>query len=198
MKKSIHPVSPVIRNPQFAKEVFDAASQPRTWLRVAQNLRSSAVAILERENPIAKRFFDELAQMDVNAEFDERRFPRGNFDAAYMLIAFSIENFLKGIIIAKKIISFSTQELPGQLKTHNLNKLHALANPKAQIKPVLLDVLFYMAEWRGRYPFPTSVEGFWPIDEQGIPVAIGYSWPESQNEFLSYCDDLERELNSLI
>jgi hypothetical protein len=81
-------------------------------------LRSSANAILDRENPIATRFFDELRKTSATQEFDESKFPSANFDAAYKLVGFAIENFLKGIAIAKGPATFAGQKLPEKLKTH--------------------------------------------------------------------------------
>jgi hypothetical protein len=202
----IHPNNPTLRNPKFAQEVFDHARQPAAWLRVGCRLRSSADAIFERENPVATRFWDELHRIGLAAaaensppeNFDESKFPFPNFDAAYMLVAFAIENLLKGLAIAKRVAVFSAQELPVNIRTHDLDKLHKLAAAKATISQHVLDSLTYMSEWRARYPFPTSVEKFWPMHDSGAPKAAGFNWPDSHLEFLSYCDGLEGELRALL
>jgi hypothetical protein len=201
----IHPNNPTLRNPAFAKKVFQAAHQPRAWYAVARRLRSSAQAIFERENPVAQRHYDELQRLgtlaaggDTTDEYDEIKYPFPNFDAAHMLIAFAIENLLKGLMVAKGIATFSKQELPKILNTHNLAKLHQLAAPRAVVPMYALDMLSYMAEWRGRYPLPITADGFWPMDDHGVPRVSGYSWPQFQTDFLTYCDSLEAELRALV
>lgn len=111
-----------------------------------------------------------------------------------MLVAFAAENFLKGIIVAKGLAPFPTPELPGILKTHKLQKLHKCAAPMTTVPPYLLDLLTYYSVWRGRYPMPTSIGEFWPIDDQGRPTVAGYSWSTSIPEMALYCDGLEAEL----
>jgi hypothetical protein len=90
-KAEIHPNSPVLRNPRFAQQVFDNARQPIVWLFVSRRLRSSA-----------KIIFDEI--LDVP-----------NFEAGYMLIAYAIENLLKGLMIAKGVARFKGSEFPQPL-----------------------------------------------------------------------------------
>jgi hypothetical protein len=155
----IHPNNPTLRNPKFAKEVFDHARQPEAWFHVGRRLRSSADAIFERENPVAERFWAEAGRISNLAvgnlpleDFDESKFPFPNFDAAYMLVAFAIENVRKGLAIAKGLATFSAQKLPVKIGTHDLYKLHKLVAPKATISQHVLDSLTYMSEWRARYP----------------------------------------------
>ena len=93
----VHPNNPTLRNPKFAKEVFDNARRPRAWLIVSRRLRHSAEAILDRETPIAERFSARLRQITDGEEVDQANFPFPNFDAAHMLLGFAIENLLKGL-----------------------------------------------------------------------------------------------------
>lgn len=147
----IHPNNPTLSNPKFAKEVFDHARHPAAWLHVGRRLRSSADAIFERENPVATRFWSELHRMTAAAgnspseDLDESKFPWPNFEGAYMLIAFAIENLLKGLAIAKGLATFSAQKLPVNIATHDLQKLHKLVAPKATISQHVLDSLTYMS-----------------------------------------------------
>jgi hypothetical protein len=156
----IHPNNPTLHNPKFAKEVFDHARQPAAWFRVARRLRSSADAVFERENPVAERFWTELRRGDarlsnlaVEQDFDEQKYPFPNFNAAYMLVAFAIENLLKGLAIAKGLVTFSDQKLPKELVTHDLDKLHKLVAPKATISQDVLDSLTYVGV-AGSLPAP--------------------------------------------
>jgi hypothetical protein len=197
MAKTIHPNNPVLRNPKFAKEVFDASRHPLAWLIVSRRLRHSADAILARETPVGQRFWAELKRITEPKDFDEAKFPAPNFDAAHLLIGFAIENSLKGLMVAKGIATFSAQELPKILKGHDLKKLHDKAKPTKTIAPHLLDALTYMIEWRARYPLPTSIEKFWPMDDKGNPTDGGFA-SDSNQELLAYCDGLDAELRSFL
>ena len=194
----IHANNPVFRNPKFAKEVFDGASRPLAWLIVSRRLRHSANAIFERENPVAQRFWAELHRINAPGTFDETKFPRPNFDAAYMLTAFAIENLLKGLMLAKGVATFSAQELPTVLQGHDLRRFHGRAKPAATISPHLLDALTYMSEWRARYPLPLKLADFWPMDDRGNPKGGGFSFPKTQDEFSAYCEALDAELKGLL
>jgi hypothetical protein len=63
-------------------------------MHVAGRLRASADAIFEQERPVAARHWDELRRIGRLAaegnsppeDYDEKKFPWPNFDAAFMLI----------------------------------------------------------------------------------------------------------------
>ena len=193
----IHANNPVVRNPPFATQVFDAARRPVAWLVVSRRLRQSADAIFDRENPIARRFYNELRRDP--AKFDREKFPWPNFDAAYMLIAFAIENLLKGLLVAKGVVTFTAQKIPAALKGHDLRTLHGRAKTAATINPAILESLTYMSEWRARYPFPTEIERFWPMRDDGtFKTGGGFIFPQSHHEFLAYCEALDAELRGYL
>ena len=204
MPRKLHPHHPTMRNPEFAKKVFDFASEPRSWLSMARNLRHSADAIFERENRVAQRFMDEIRRLDTLGdtekpeEWDEAAFPHPNFAAALMLVAFAIENLLKGLVVAKGLAPFTGQRLPRPLQTHELYRLHNLASPTATISRDTLEFLSNISMWRGRYPLPVSIEQFWRMDDKGQPMGMGYSPTKIQTEFSAYCDGLEAELRGLL
>ncbi|HEX3864224.1 MAG TPA: hypothetical protein VHY35_21285 [Stellaceae bacterium] len=195
----MHPNNPANQNPQFAAEVFDAAIRPHSWLRTARRLRSSADAIFKKEDPIARKFWAAAWHATkTGKQFNEMRYPFPNFDAAYMLIAFSIENLLKGLLIAKKLVTFdSKNSIPSNLRTHDLEKLERLASPIARLDKHSLYSLTYMSEWRGRYPMPTKVDKFWPMHDDGKMKTPGLV-PEDHAKIFSYCDQLESELTRLL
>jgi hypothetical protein len=128
--------------------VFDGSRQPLSWLFVSRQLRQSARPIFQQENLVAKRYFDELQRLSLSdgtgeeGTFDETKFPPApNFYAAYMLIAYAIENLLKGLMLAKGIAKFSGQDFPKELITHDLRRLHGRAKPIAPVPLHLLDAL---------------------------------------------------------
>jgi hypothetical protein len=196
---------PTLRNPKWTQQVFESARQPKAWMHVARRLRSSADAIFERENPVAARHWDEIRRlMGLAAEgnsppedYDETKFPWPNFDAAFMLMAYAIENLLKGLAIAKGLVRFSGQELPKTLKDHDLHRLHQLVGPRATIASHALEDLTYMLEWRARYPLPTSVDKFWPMRGDGTMKGGSCTWPDFNKNILAYYDALEAELQEV-
>jgi hypothetical protein len=158
---------------------------------------------IQRENPIASRFHDELLRLtalaakDSRAQMDYFQFPEPNFDGAYLLMAYAIENLLKGLIVAKKLVVFKHHELPKNLKSHDLHRLHIWAAPKATLPRHVLDGLTYMSEWRARYPLPMTVADFWPMRADGAWTA-GAIGPQSHIEMLTYCDALQEQINEVL
>jgi hypothetical protein len=189
-----HANNPAKRDLELAKALYDSASKPFAWLYVGRHLRSSADALLEREGPIATKYWDELRRIERLGldHIDGANFPAPNLDAAALLIAFAIENFLKGLMVANGKVKFSEQKLPAILKTHDLSELHKLAKPAATVAQHLLDSFTYMSEWRARYPIPISAEDFWPMRPNRL------SWPIPYAEILDYCNRIEAELQALV
>jgi hypothetical protein len=192
----IDPHHPTVSNPDWVRQIYDRARQPDAWLHAGRNLRASADAIFERENPIADRYYGELHRgTRSTAEgsppptyFDDTKFPLPNFDAALML--------LKGLALKKGKAKFSKQELPRSLKSHDLDKLRQLAAPQATVTQHVLDSLTYMS-WAGRYPCPTEAGDFWPMRDEELQI-VGMSWPQTHKDVLAYYDALAVELEDLI
>lgn len=115
-----NPDNPANRNRELATALYDSASKPFAWLYVGRRLRWSADALFERELPIATKYWAELQRINRLGldRIDVTNFPPPNIDAAEMLVAFAIENFLKGLMVAKGRVKFSRQKLPRILKTH--------------------------------------------------------------------------------
>jgi hypothetical protein len=180
----------------------DAAKNPSDWLRVARRLRSSADVIFEHDRAIAATTLHELQRLVADGRveaLDAKEYAAPNLDAGYMLMAFAIENLLKGLIVGKGSVDASNPgELFQELFTHNLSDLHNLAEPKATIERHFLDALTYMAEWRARYPTPVWIDQLWPMDEEGkIRTGAGL-WPGDYSDIFKYSDELEAELSALI
>jgi hypothetical protein len=114
-------------------------------------------------------------QMYRTFDGDMRSLPSWDGRAVYfMLAAFSVENLLKGALVfanvpTNGIMYFRTYsplygeisqgDLPGILKTHDLNELAERLG--LQLSPEEEDLLFRLtraAEWHGRYPVPVRYE----------------------------------------
>jgi hypothetical protein len=174
------------------REGVNCSTRPAAWLGVACRLRAAADVLLERETPIA----DASATGVPVENIPDSQFPR--FEATDLLLAYAIENLLKALLIARGRVTFQNQQLPKELKIHNLYKLHTLAGPKTQIPRHVLDWLTYMSEWRSRYPIPTSIEKFWPMDNHGTMRAGGFTFPQSHQQMLAYFDGLKAEVMALL
>jgi hypothetical protein len=190
----IHPNNPVLRNPKFAQLVFDEARQPIVWLVVSRRLRKSAKAIWKEEEPVVQRYSDWAKTGDPSEVGDPLKAP--NLEAIYMLIAYAIENLLKGLMLAKGIAKFGGQKYPNKLKSHDLRKLRERAKPRATVSLHLLDALTYMSEWRARYPLPLKLQDFWPMDNKGNPKFAPL--PASLDECWAYCNALDEELKGYL
>ena len=141
-KRKVHQTNPAIRNREWARMFFDAAKNPSDWHRVAQRLRSSADVIFEPEKPVAAMALHKLQRLVAKGrleELDTKEYAAPNIEAGYMLMAFAIENLLKGLIVGKGTVDASNPDrLFDELLTHNLADLHNLAEPKATIATHLL------------------------------------------------------------
>jgi hypothetical protein len=201
-KRRVHQGNPAIRNREWARMFFDAAKNPTDWRRVARRLRSSADVIFEHEKPIAATALQALQSLGTKGRLGDvhtEEYAAPNLEAGYMLMAFAIENLLKGLIVGKGTVdAFNPGRLFDELLTHNLAELHNLAEPKATIAPHLLDALTYMAEWRARYPTPVWVDRFWPMDEEGKIRAGAGLWPGDYGDIFRYSDELDAGLTALI
>jgi hypothetical protein len=195
-KREVHSNNPVKTNQGFTDSLFSAARQPTSLLYVGRNLRSQADIIFRQEGPIATRFWAEFR--NVSKEFDYAEFPPPNLEVGYMLVAFAIENFLKGLIVPTLNPNTVWRKLPEELTTHDLIGLQARAAPSASIAAYLLDYLTYLVEWRGRYPTPVYPDGFWRVAPEGIPRSAGPNWPADHHEIVNYCDSLATELQAAV
>jgi hypothetical protein len=86
-----------------------------------------------------------------------------NADVYYMLIGLALENYLKGAIVQRFLISGKTldeDKLDSVLCKHDIATLFSDAGLKVQNKlhDSYLDYLTECVEWRGRYRLPTRAE----------------------------------------
>jgi hypothetical protein len=148
----------------------------------------------KEEEPIVQRYSDWAKTGDPSEVDDPLKAPK--LEAIYMLIAYAIENLLKGLMLAKGIAKFRGQKYPNKLVSHDLRKLHERAKPRATVSLHLLDALTYMSVWRARYPLPLKLQDFWPMDDKGNPKFV--SLPASLDECWAYCDKLDEELKGYL
>jgi hypothetical protein len=156
-------------------------------------LRSQADIIFRQEGPFATKWWDEFQRISKTAaetaaqleDFDYAKFSPPNLDVGYMLVAFAIETFLKGLIVLRLNRNTVWPKLPDELITHDLICVQSRAAPSASIAAHFLDYLTFLAEWRGRYPTPVHPDGFWRMSPEGIPRNAGPNWRSGYRARLS-------------
>jgi hypothetical protein len=120
------------------KTFFVESSEPENWLSMAIALQHAASNL------------DWTKQRDFS---DWRYIP-----IYRMLMAFSIENLLKGILIVEGHEAIEGDRLSHRLKNHGLrqyaDKLSGVTITKSEKS--LLDELQHYLMWAGRYPMPTK------------------------------------------
>jgi hypothetical protein len=102
-----------------ADGIFKNLMQPVAWLVSGRRLFASAKILLNDQGPVADRYWAEAervareaARRGIRPAWDEMAFPVPNFDGAYLLLAYTIENLLKGLLIAQKKEHISESNYP--------------------------------------------------------------------------------------
>lgn len=140
-----------------ASPFLRALEDPESWFDHAERLLDAANLV----RPDVERFWDAF----VRSLRDEAvQLPRRNFGGVYfMLVAYAIENLLKGALVRKHRSSLCeeverTGRIPGRLKSHDLwNLSQSIAFVPQPQDEDLLRRLAKAAVWVGRYPAPTSL-----------------------------------------
>lgn len=126
----------------------------RQWIAKAKELEQAARII----EPKVLQYWEDC---EIASQTKPHRFPPDTFTGVYfMLLSFSIENYLKGSILITKACELKAtflenNQFPKVLKGHNL----VLLSKKAEFKFTrdeenLLRRLTRSAVWYGRYPVP--------------------------------------------
>ena len=195
MVKRVHPNNPSVSDPEFAAQMYASVKHPRAWLRAGQRLLAGADAIILSEEPNSQRFWQELHRVGKEGgSLDPNEFPTPDFAAAFLLMAYAAENFLKGNAVAKGLVQFDGTNLPTKLKSHDLTNLHKFAGSTISSPPWLLDLLTYCSTWYSRYPVPASAGEYWPMDDQGNLKANSYP-ADAHHQIRAFCAALEAELS---
>jgi hypothetical protein len=132
-----------------------------TWLDSAQSLFKTAELIEPHIHSLWDSINNDLT--NKNEKWGAKLIEVANFQSVYMmLIAYCIENLLKGYIIEcdrERIHreTLQTGKLPKGVKSHNLPALAKKCNLKlTELENNLLRRLSEHAIWFGRYPFSSS------------------------------------------
>ena len=127
------------------------------WVDIADELYGIA-KMLEQK---VKNIWNDADKIPINHSF---------ISTYYMLMSYSIENYLKAIIIRDNKEAYKKQivkksELPRELKKHDLcflaqrSGIEGITIDKSS-EHRLLKRLTYCAIWYGRYPVPAKAEHF--------------------------------------
>jgi len=128
---------------EFERHLFKAkANNPGAWFMTGLSLKLAADGL-------------PTTDIDEGSHLDILRY--GSHAPVWrFLIARSIENLIKGIIIAR-LSNPIGERIDKSLRTHNLTKLNDLAGIECDDKSrVLLNRLRPFCEWIGDYPVPVS------------------------------------------
>lgn len=155
-------------DPMWQRQFDTAARMPLAWLLTARQLWKAAEAAYEiahsaHEESVRSMLQEmenkqQLISRTLSNEESERVRDISLFYVYSMLIAFTIENLAKGILIAQHAeLVMPSGAIAAPIKSHDLSKLctNALGNISDEEKDVL-DVLSDFAVWRGRYPIPLN------------------------------------------
>jgi hypothetical protein len=118
------------------KTFFEESSEPENWLKMGIALKNAA------------------SNLDWTKRGD---LPDWRYLPIYrMLMAFSIENLLKGILIVEGHEAIEGDKLSNRLKKHGLRQYADAVSGVPITKPekCLLDELQHYLMWAGRYPMP--------------------------------------------
>jgi len=116
----------------------------------------AADILLRSQEPVDDAHFKawEIAQAEAAVKgMAEINAPEPNYKSAETIIAYALENLLKGLIIAKEPSLISEKKLAKALDSHDLRKLAAVATISlSPDEDRILGVLTAVSTWSGRYP----------------------------------------------
>jgi hypothetical protein len=142
-----------LMTPKFQEEALDKAGKsPAAWWGIAQDLRQAAHLI---------------CWLDTDGEpiEDENKALRMAVALVYrMLFGLSIENLIKGLLVAQGVEIIENGKLKSNFKSHNLKALvDKLDTSSLNLTKEEYDVLDELAEyvrWRGKYPIPIESKDY--------------------------------------
>lgn len=152
-RKGLHMKLRKLMTPKFQEEALDKAGKsPAAWWGIAQDLRQAAHLI---------------CWLDTDGEpiEDENKALRMAVALVYrMLFGLSIENLIKGLLVAQGVEIIENGKLKSNFKSHNLKALvDKLDTSSLNLTKEEYDVLDELAEyvrWRGKYPIPIESKDY--------------------------------------
>jgi hypothetical protein len=182
---------------------FAAAQQPVAWLLTAERLAEAAEVIVASQAALEEQYQRayEAAVAELEASpngIAEIRHREPNYLPAGMLYGFAIENALKGLIIARGLVTVSGVKIDPKIQTHDMVFLATsvgitLDNDERDV----LATISMLAEWAGRYPVPARSEHkhkrLWPM-----PVVTNQvlDWPNRQEVIRGFFSRTKAELET--
>ena len=138
---------------------------PYMWINQADELIAASKKLepsIKKYWETTKKFFDpKKGTYSPPPEYKPKRLLQGTY---FMLVAYSIENYFKAILIADSEAAyrseiFRTGALPKDLNEHNLIKLAEISKfVFTDIERSLLIRLSRNSTWQGRYPVPAHAD----------------------------------------
>lgn len=131
------------------------ANMPIIWYMTAEKLRSSYQVLAEHAN----KMFNIQSQPTILKEALNNTLP-----SSLMLAGYSIENYLKGLIVKNSTLGAFDKNGNFALKSHNLVLLASKAGLKLnKDEQELLERLNYFVMSGGRYPIPLNDIDMQPV-----------------------------------
>jgi hypothetical protein len=147
---------------RFHNLLFDETN----WFRLGLDLISSAEALESRVTDFFRASHKTMETAKKSHGKNLRPIPSGGVVGVYfMLVAYGIENLLKGAAIANRKDEFldvvkRKQKIPKEIDTHELRDLAEQARIEtSRDEEEILLRLSANATWRGRYPVPVHMNG---------------------------------------
>lgn len=157
------------KRPITKESLFEVAQSPSQWLFAARKLFDAAVDLIGSQKAKADAYL--RARDDAERAAVLRAIANGqvgiveilaqppNYLAAEMLLAFALENALKGLIIASDPSAVGKRKLDRRLTSHDLTILADRAGFSLHVtEQEIAKSLSLIAIWAGRYPVARDVD----------------------------------------
>jgi len=190
-------MSKKIRQPNLTPQAIQFSQQLTNtgfWIDKADELLTAA-DILEGE---VVQYWAEIGIKDGQVVGTPKR--RNIQGPYFLLIAYSLENYLKALLIHRNLRSLKNRllsSLPDYIKEHNLVQLARRVNLSISVQEEeLLSRLSRNSMWAARYPVPTSPDGLAAIKEfsNGKAYLVAYFGPQDVNLIKKFTDRLQKHV----
>ncbi len=163
---------------QMKAQQFELKAQSLgSWKLVSRNLKRAADKLYNYYHDATlrdiQRILDKIKSNQFNdgarelkgAEWED--YLDGQLISAYfLLIGYSFENLLKGVLMFEHPEYFKANAKMTHIQSHDLVKLCSRCNIPLQAEEAnLLEKCTIYIEWQGKYPIPLESEKMWPIKQ---------------------------------